>query len=397
MPVDRVVLALGQGPERPDRSPLATDPHGGPEAAIPPIALDLPGNSPSVGDRARRTADPSAVPRTRAAAAVRREQHGDTGGGARPLVLIYRALGLGDFLAGVPAYRAIADAWPSHRIALAAPPWLRPLAAATGVIDVLLPARPLDPLSVDENPPEVAVNLHGRGPESHRVVLGTRPRGLIAFSHPDVEATSGMPGWRPGEHEVVRWCRLLDESGVPADPSRLDIEVATGALPPEAHGATVVHPGAASAARRWPVGRWAAVARAEVRRGRPVLVTGSDGEVELARAVADGAGLPSEAVVAGGTDLAGLARVVAVGGRVVCGDTGIAHLATALGTPSLVLFGPTSPEEWGPPPGRPLHKVMWAGRTGDPHAATPDPGLLQVTVEDVLDALEGLPSRLMAP
>ena len=29
-----------------------------------------------------------------------------------------------------------------------------------------------------------------------------------------------------------------------------------------------------------------------------------------------------------------------------CGDTGIAHLASALGTPSVILFGPTSPERW---------------------------------------------------
>src|SRR4029453_232522 len=50
-----------------------------------------------------------------------------------------------------------------------------------------------------------------------------------------------------------------------------------------------------------------------------------------------------------------IARLVAAADRVVCGDTGIAHLATALRTPSVVLFGPTSPALWGPPPHPPRH------------------------------------------
>ena len=85
-----------------------------------------------------------------------------------------------------------------------------------------------------------------------------------------------------------------------------------------------------------------------------------------------------------------LAAAIAVAGRVVCGDTGVAHLATALGTPSVVLFGPTSPSRWGPPRDRPIHRVLWAGRTGDPHASRPDPGLLAIGEDEVLQALEQL-------
>ncbi|MDQ3822907.1 MAG: glycosyltransferase family 9 protein, partial [Actinomycetota bacterium] len=77
-------------------------------------------------------------------------------------------------------------------------------------------------------------------------------------------------------------------------------------------------------------------------------------------------------------------------GRVVCGDTGVAHLATAFATPSVVLFGPTPPSLWGPPPGRTWHRALWAGGRGDPHADAPHPGLLEIRVDDVLAALAAL-------
>jgi ADP-heptose:LPS heptosyltransferase len=156
-----------------------------------------------------------------------------------------------------------------------------------------------------------------------------------------------------------------------------------------------VHPGAASAARRWPAERFAAVARAEADDGRSVVVTGTPGEVNLAEEVAARAGLLDNSVVAGRTDLRGLAAFVAAAGRVVCGDTGLAHLATALRTPSVVLFGPVSPAHWGPPPDRPWHRALWAGRTGDPHADTPDAGLLEIGVPDVVTALADLPAPLV--
>jgi ADP-heptose:LPS heptosyltransferase len=95
-------------------------------------------------------------------------------------------------------------------------------------------------------------------------------------------------------------------------------------------------------------------------------------------------------VLAGRTSLLGLARVVAAAGRVVSGDTGIAHLAVAVGTPSVTLFGPVPPSLWGPPPCRPQHLPLWRGGVGDPHGDSPDAGLLRVQVDDVLEALRTL-------
>ncbi|MGW2218758.1 glycosyltransferase family 9 protein, partial [Nonomuraea sp. NPDC001684] len=138
---------------------------------------------------------------------------------------------------------------------------------------------------------------------------------------------------------------------------------------------------AAYPARRWPPERFAEVAAAL----DDVVVTGNADEVPIARKVAELAGLPPERMLAGRTRLADLIDLVSRARLVVCGDTGVAHLATAFCVPSVVLFGPVPPSEWGPPPGW-RHVALWAGRKGDPHGLRPDPGLLRIEVSEVVDA-----------
>ncbi len=304
-------------------------------------------------------------------------------------VVALRALGLGDLLTAVPALRALRQAFPLAARAVAAPAPLAPLVRLVGW--ELIPVGPLEPLPPQAARADLLVNLHGRGPQSHRVALAARPRRLIAFANAEVPESAEGPAFRDDEHEVRRWCRLLVESGIPADPGALHLP--TPRLPDElatARGATVIHPGAASEARRWPAGRFAEVARAEAAAGRAVVLTGGPHERPLAAEVARLAGLGSNVALAGRTSLVELAAVVGAAARVVCGDTGVAHLATALGRPSVLLFGPTSPDAWGPPP-HDRHRVLWAGRTGDPHAHAPHDGLLDIEADDVLGALTTLP------
>jgi ADP-heptose:LPS heptosyltransferase len=311
-------------------------------------------------------------------------------GTGRLVVLTLRALGLGDFLTAIPAFRAVARAFPDHRRIAAIPEPLAPLALHTGAAEEVLPHEGLRPLPSTVRPPKVAVNLHGRGPESHRVLLATGALRLLGFFHPRVPESRGMPTWKREEHEVARWCRLLSEVGIPADPDDLHFDPPPRPAPSSLRGVTVLHPGAARGSRRWPAERWAAVARAEGERGQ-VVITGGRAEIELARRVARLAGLADEAVVAGRTDLLELAAIVAAAHRVVSGDTGVAHLATALRKPSVILFGPTSPQLWGPPEGEPRHVPLWKGAIGDPLSDEPDRGLLDIQPEEVIEALASLP------
>lgn len=259
---------------------------------------------------------------------------------------------------------------------------LRPLVELIGAVDAVLPTSGLAPIS---GPADVAVNLHGRGPQSHALLLALAPSRLVAF------AAVGVPGpvWREDEHEVTRWCRLVTEGlGAPCEPAHLTLPRPSCAAP--VSGAVVVHPGAASGSRRWPVSRFAAVAASLAAAGLPVVVTGSAAERPLALGVATEAGLPTASVLAGRTSLVELAALVAAARLVVCGDTGVAHLANAYGTPSVVLFGPVSPALWGPPR-RPQHIVLWRGAgAGDPHADEVDPALLAIKVAEVVAAAERL-------
>jgi ADP-heptose:LPS heptosyltransferase len=290
-------------------------------------------------------------------------------------VLLYRTLGLGDFLTAVPAYRAVRRAFPEATVSLAASPGLEPLARLTGAIDAFLPTQELSTPRV-RSAPDLVVNLHGRGPQSHRALLALGAARLVGFRCSDLPVPG--PEWQPAEHEVARWCRLLEESGVATDPTDLGLDVPS--MPSPHPAATVVHPGAAHPARRWPAERFATVTRQLAAEGHDVVVTGSSGERELAADVARAAGLPPAAVLAGRLDLAGLAALVAGARLVICGDTGVAHLATAYGTRSVLLFGPMSPALWGPPAGRPQHHVVWHPRVGA------DAALLAIDPDEVLAA-----------
>lgn len=312
----------------------------------------------------------------------------------RPVALVLRALGLGDLLVSVPALRALRRARPEHRIVLAAPEWLRPVVELTGAIDALLPVAGLDdPLPWPGAPVDLAVNLHGRGPQSHARLDALDPRQRIghAAQHRDGRRWDG-PVWVDEVGERTRWTDVLAHHGIPGEPD--EVALARPAVASPAPGAVVVHVGAAYGSRSWPADRFAAVARALAATGREVVLTGSAAERDRATAVAAAAGLPGPANLAGRTDLTELAALVADAALVVTVDTGAAHLATAYATPSVVLFGPAPVVRWGPPAGGP-HVVLTDERLrrGDVFAAEPDPALLSVSAQDVLEAAAGLLRR----
>jgi lipopolysaccharide heptosyltransferase I len=113
-----------------------------------------------------------------------------------------------------------------------------------------------------------------------------------------------------------------------------------------------LNPGAAWPNKRWPADRFGALAQhLHARHGWASIVTWGPGEESLAAAVvaaANAGGGDAVAAAAPPTDLGELLALLAAAGLVVAGDTGPLHLAGALGTPVVGLYGPTDPARNGP-------------------------------------------------
>lgn len=111
----------------------------------------------------------------------------------------------------------------------------------------------------------------------------------------------------------------------------------------------VLHPGSGDnfPGRRWSEAGFAAVGRAAATRGLSVVVTGQVSEAALCARVAASAG-PLAVSVAGRLSLDALVATLASARALVSNDTGPVHVASALGVPTLAMFGPNTPALYGP-------------------------------------------------
>ncbi len=161
----------------------------------------------------------------------------------------------------------------------------------------------------------------------------------------------------------------------------------------------VLHPGANWPHKRWAPARFAALAdRLVASHGVAVLVTGGPQDVGLGEAIRQ-AMRQSPVLLIGRTSLRELAACLERADLVVTNDTGILHVAAALGRPVVGLYGPTSPQFTGPfgnprqtivihhPEGCP--RVPCVQRPTDP----PHPGMDAIPVEEVYDAASRLLTR----
>ena len=189
---------------------------------------------------------------------------------------------------------------------------------------------------------------------SARFAWGTRARLRVGYGHElrSFMLTHARRRVAPGERHLSREYLALGEI-VGATPIPLPVlpttaaggEVAEALIARVASGArgfAVMAPRSAyGPARQWPAERFAALARALSADGRVVLVCGTGRERETCAELAQAAGR-GVASVAGETDLPALAALVARAAIAVCNDSGLAHLAGALGTPTVTLYGSTS-------------------------------------------------------
>jgi heptosyltransferase I len=149
----------------------------------------------------------------------------------------------------------------------------------------------------------------------------------------------------------------------------------------------LLNPGAGWGAKRWPVERYASVAKDFVNRGCRVLVNAGPGEEPLADVIVKET---SGAAIALNSSLEHLIAVTRRVKVVIAGDTGPLHLACALGKPVVGIYGPTDPTRNGPFGTR--FKVLRHPDSRRDHTRhdEPEAGLLTIQTDEVLRAAEEL-------
>jgi heptosyltransferase-2 len=105
-------------------------------------------------------------------------------------------------------------------------------------------------------------------------------------------------------------------------------------------------PGAVGEGKAWPVGHYAALARALVNDGATVWVLGGPNETPLAKEIAAAGGANVRDLT--GPDLRNAILAMAAADVAVTNDSGLMHVSAAIGTPTVAIFGPTSPWHWKP-------------------------------------------------
>jgi ADP-heptose:LPS heptosyltransferase len=299
-------------------------------------------------------------------------------------VVVLRALQLGDLLCAVPALRAFRSAWPDTEIVLIGLPWAR---AFVERFDRYLdgfrefpgyPGLPEREPAIGEIPAflaatqaerfDLAMQLHGSGPLVNPLVIllgaeraaGFHPAGELC---PDPET---FCRWPERGLEIRRLLALPEFLGLPTAGEHLEFPirevdraalasiVGERALRPGRY--VCIHPGASVPERRWPAEHFASVAARLAARELGIVLTGTAAEAGLTRAVAEGSGA-SRLDLAGRTDLGSLAALLEGARLLVCNDTGVSHLAAALGVPSVVISTGDNPERWAPID-RARHRVL---------------------------------------
>lgn len=291
----------------------------------------------------------------------------------RKIVLV-RASRIGDFICATPAFRAIRSAAPNAEITLIGLPFVEEMARRSPHLDrfIRFPGFPgmaeqfFDAAAagrffaaMQAEAFDLAIQMHGSGANSNpfTLLLGAgATAGFVPAGSSAGRLDAAFP-YPPTGHEIDRVLALCEFVGAPTRGAQTEFPLwredeveADQILSTAARPLIGLHAGARDVIKRWNPERFAAVAHHLQRRwGGTVVVLGGEDE----RATPEHRMMPDTPQL----DLVGRTRLPLTGAIIrrlailITNDSGPAHIAYALGTPSVTVFGGTSPETWGPPAG----------------------------------------------
>jgi len=298
-------------------------------------------------------------------------------------IAIFRALALGDLLCATPAWRALRHAWPNAEFTLVGLPWARELVRRMSLIDRFiefpgypgLPERAFDAAGLPRflarmraERFDLLLQMHGSGSISNPLMAACDARHTAGFVAPGgwcAEPALHAP-WPSQGHEIERMLTLTDYLHLPrrgcdmefplGDEDRAALEAAWPGRR-SVRSYVCVHAGAQLPSRRWATERFATVARELHAAGHTVVLTGTPGERALVESLKARMGAPV-VDLCGRTTLGSLGALIEGARLLLCNDTGVSHVAAALGTRSVVVSSGADVTRWSPLD-HVRHQVVW--------------------------------------
>jgi heptosyltransferase I len=328
---------------------------------------------------------------------------------AQPRILITRLSAIGDCVQTIPLAWAIRERYPRAFIAWAVEAGAAPIVRAVPAVDqvIVVPKRMLASppaawqVRAELRPFSFDVTIDPQSLSKSAAVgwLSGAPR-RIGFARPvgreispwlNTELVTSMR-----THMVERYLDLLLPLGIERPTPRFDLQI-DPAADATAHefvvrervgsGFVAINPGAGWDSKRWPAERFAAVVQGiGVTCGMPsVVVWGGSRERELAEQIVQSSA--GHGILGPSTSLLELAAVLKRATLMVAGDTGPLHIAAALRTPCIGLFGSTKREICGPyGRGNVALQAAYDGSSGRKLAGADNWAVRRITVAAVVDA-----------
>lgn len=306
----------------------------------------------------------------------------------KPRLLVIRGGAIGDFILTLPAIKLLREAFPAaqleilgyeHIVALAERRWY---ADATRSIEYGAMAGFFVPGS------ELASDLTEYFASFQQVVSYLfDPDGYFEANLRRAGVKNFLPAYAKlddSEHAARQLARplqslalYLEDHAATIHPSEEDRAFAAAFLGAITGPVIAIHPGSGSAKKNWPIERWRELGACLLARDRSARLLLVGGEADAAQLAALTHAWPrGEVQIARDLPLPSLAAVFARCALFLGHDSGISHLAAAVGTRCVLLFGPTDPEIWAP------------GNTGVRIVLAPEGDLGALTVEEVWEAVQ---------
>jgi heptosyltransferase-2 len=299
---------------------------------------------------------------------------------ARGKILIIRGGAIGDFILTLPAIAALRQQFPEAHLEVLGYPHIIQLAAAGGLVDRVqsIEARALAGFFARHG--ALAEDLVDYFSEFDIIVSYLYdPDDIFKTNIARCSTAQFVVGpYRPNEAEKVHaakvYLRPMERFAIfDADPRpQLSLDPPAPAL-----NQITLHPGSGSEKKNWPEAKWADLLQHLFNATDfNLLLVGGEAEGERLQRLA--AALPiTRTKVAQSLPLAELARLIQPSAAFVGHDSGISHLAAALGRPGVVLWANTVEEIWRPP----HERVVVLKNPG---------GIRTITVQQVMDTLNGI-------